>query len=334
MSYSSEFNLNKKKCLSCQHYSGCHGVSGGFMGDRIEYEQKGVCDRNGTKYLQSTTATDWCSKWVCDSRISLAISKKAQRKAEFEQREIERSQREESRRQQRALENQRNEIEKERQRLDFERKRLEHERWLNSLSPEEREKYLTEQKRQAEAKKREKESQARIDQKLSRVQAKLKEIEEIRKRVKKEKRKPFIGFISLLAITLLCFGLGWIPYLSNIYNAEKNESLAHTWVLLGNSTNYGEYLEWVSLAERFRSKANEVLYIPFLILGIFLVLTIAATVLLFIQRKKKLKVLEKSFNKSKDEAFKLAEEAEKMTKQEIEKIKEKVETQVTDNKIG
>lgn len=76
MSYSSEFNLNKKKCLSCQHYSGCHGVSGGFMGDRIEYEQKGVCDRNGTKYLQSTTATDWCSKWVCDSRISLAISKK------------------------------------------------------------------------------------------------------------------------------------------------------------------------------------------------------------------------------------------------------------------
>ena len=205
---------------------------------------------------------------------------------------------------------------------------------MNSLSPEEREKYLTEQKRKAEAKEREKESQAKINQKLSEVQTKLEEIEGIRKKAKKEKRKPFVGFVSLLAITLVCFGLGWIPYLSNIYNAESNESLAHFWVMHGYSTDYEGYLEWVSLAEQFRSKANEVLYIPFLILGIFLVVTIAATVLLFIQRKKKLEVLEKSFNKSKDEAIKLAEEAEKMTKQDIEKIKEKVETQVTDNKIG
>ena len=91
---------------------------------------------------------------------------------------------------------------------------------------------------------------------------------------------------------MVCFGLGWIPYLSNLYNAGKNESQANLWVQLGHSTDSEEYLEWMALAQQFRSKANEVPYIPYLILGILLIVTIIATILLFIWKKKKLEVLE------------------------------------------
>lgn len=234
----------------------------------------------------------------------------------------------------RQIQNEKDQIEQERLRLESERKRLEHERWLNSLSPEEREKYLAEQKRKAELKEWEEKSQARINQKLSGAKTKLKEVEEIRKKTKKEKRKPFVGLISFLAITLVCFGLGWIPYLSNLFNADRNESFARTWIQLGHSTDSEKYLEWMALAEQFRSKANEVLYIPYLILCILLVVTIVATILLFIWRKKKLEVLENNFNKSKSDALKLAQEAEDMTKEKMKIYKEIVEKQEATNKNG
>lgn len=322
MSYSSEFNLKKEKCLSCQHYSGCRGVSSGFMGDRIEYEQNGICDKNGSWHPQDTTANSHCYKWKRDSRISLAISKKEQRKAEYEQREIERNQCEENRRQQRALQSQRDEIERERLLLESERKRLEHQKWLNSLSPEEREKVLSEEKRKEE----EKENQAIIDRKLSEVQAKLEEVEGIRKKAKKEKRRPLVGCISLIAISLVCFAIGWIPFLSNLFKAKENEMLAHAWVvMMGYSTDSEEYLEWMALAEQFHSRANEFLYLPFLILGICLVLTVFATILLLFRKKKRLEVIEKNFTKNKKEALQLLDEVERITKENMDLIKKSLE---------
>ena len=109
-----------------------------------------------------------------------------------------------------------------------------------------------------------------------------------------------------------------IPYLSNLFKALENEALAHEWVtMFGYSTDSEQYLEWMALAEQFRSKANEVLYIPFLILGICIVLTIFVTILLLFQRKKKLKDLGIDFKKSKNEALQLIDSIEKLTNENM-----------------
>lgn len=325
-------NINRRECWSCKYYAGGREYKGGVF----VVDEKGQClERRGNNRDGSTIYSWYCSHYRRAGDVEACIqNKEAEKEIERKKREADNYQRQQNEKLKRQIQYQKDQIELERLRLESERKRLEHERWLNSLSPEEREKYLAEQKRKAELKEWEEKSQDRINQKLSGAKTKLKEVEEIRKKAKKEKRKPFVGLISFLIITLVCFGLGWIPYLSNLNNAGKNESLANLWVQLGHSTDSEEYLEWMALAEQFRSKANEVLYIPYLILGILLIVTIIATILLFIWRKKKLEVHENNFNKSKNDALKLAQEAEDMTKEKMKIYKEIVEKQETTNKNG
>jgi len=343
-------NINRRECWSCKYYAG----SRDYKGRLFVVDEKGQClERRGNNRDGSTIYSWYCSHYRRAGDVEACIqNKEAEKEIERKKREVDNYQRQQNEKLKRQIQyqkdqiyqeneklkkqiqNEKDQIDQERLRLESERKRLEHERWLNSLSPEEREKYFAEQKRKAELKEWEEKSQARINQKLSGVKTKLKEVEEIRKKAKKEKRKPFVGLISFLIITLVCFGLGWIPYLSNLNNAEKNESLANLWVQLGHSTDSEEYLEWMVLAEQFRSKANEVLYIPYLILGILLIVTIITTILLFIWRKKKLEVFENNFNKSKSDALKLAQEAEDMTKEKMKIYKEIVEKKETTNKNG
>ena len=339
-------NIKRRECWSCKYYAGGREYKGGLF----VVDEKGQClERRGNNRDGSTIYSWYCSHYRRAGDVEACIqNEEAEKEIERKKREADNYQRQQNEKLKRQiqyqkdqieqerlrLESERKRLEHERLRLESERKRLEHERWLNSLSPEEREKYLAEQKRKAELKEWEEKSQDRINQKLSGAKTKLKEVEEIRKKAKKEKRKPFVGLISFLIITLVCFGLGWIPYLSNLNNAGKNESLANLWLQLGHSTDSEEYLEWMALAEQFRSKANEVLYIPYLILGILLIVTIIATILLFIWRKKKLEVLENNFNKSKSDALKLAQEAEDMTKEKMKIYKEIVEKQETTNKNG
>ena len=128
MSYSSEFNLKREKCLSCAHYSGCHGIKYGFLGDRIEYEDKGVCSKRGKGTYAEVGAKHWCSRWERDPRISSGIASKEQAAA----RNSERNE------QERAAEQKKKELEAERYALKKERERLERERYLSSLTPEQR----------------------------------------------------------------------------------------------------------------------------------------------------------------------------------------------------
>ena len=201
MSYSSEFNLKKEKCLSCQHYSGCHGISGGLMGSRIQYEPNGICNKKGAKYPENTSSNRWCSKWIRDSRISQVIAD--QERKEFERKnkyEYDKSRRE-NERQESELRKERYRIESERRTLEEERKKLEYERWYGSLSPEDKQKEdnrVEEEKRlrqrheeelriQLEEEKRTKEEQKRIKIENS----------------KKEKKKVLITLTSIAGVIAL-----------------------------------------------------------------------------------------------------------------------------------
>lgn len=138
MSYSSEFNLKKEKCLSCAHYSGCHGIKYGFLGDRIEYEDKGVCSKRGKGTYAEVAAKHWCSRWERDPRISSGIASKEQAAARNSERNDEFNRQAELRRQERAVKQKKKELEAERYALKKERERLERERYLSSLTPEQR----------------------------------------------------------------------------------------------------------------------------------------------------------------------------------------------------
>lgn len=138
MSYSSEFNLKREKCLSCAHYSGCHGIKYGFLGDRIEYEDKGVCSKRGKGTYAEVAAKHWCSRWERDPRISSGIASKEQAAALNSERNDEFNRQAELRRQERAVEQKKKELEAERYALKKERERLERERYLSSLTPEQR----------------------------------------------------------------------------------------------------------------------------------------------------------------------------------------------------
>ncbi len=138
MSYSSEFNLKAEKCLSCAHYSGCHGIKYGFLGDRIEYEDKGVCSKRGKGTYVEVAAKHWCSRWERDPRISLGIASKEQAAARNSERNDEFNRQAELRRQERAAAQKKKELEAERYALKKERERLERERYLSSLTPEQR----------------------------------------------------------------------------------------------------------------------------------------------------------------------------------------------------
>ncbi len=135
MKNSNEFNLKIEKCLSCKHYSGCLGVDSGFSGNRIEYEEKGVCNQRD----KNTTAKDWCSRWERDSRIAAEIAAIEKKKEEKRARDIEFYNREKIKRQEREIARERNKLERERYALELERKKLAHEKWLSSLTPEQRE---------------------------------------------------------------------------------------------------------------------------------------------------------------------------------------------------
>ncbi len=138
MSYSSEFNLKTEKCLSCTHYSGCHGIKYGFLGDRIEYEDKGVCSKRGKGTYAEVAAKHWCSRWERDPRISSGIASKEQAAARNRERNDEYNRQAELRRQERAAAQKKKELEAERYALKMERERLERERYLSSLTPEQR----------------------------------------------------------------------------------------------------------------------------------------------------------------------------------------------------
>lgn len=138
MSYSSEFNLKTEKCLSCAHYSGCHGIKYGFLGNRIEYEDKGVCSKRGKGTYAEVAAKHRCSRWERDPRISSGIASKEQAAARNSERNDEFNRQAELRRQERAVEQKKKELEAERYALKKERERLERERYLSSLTPEQR----------------------------------------------------------------------------------------------------------------------------------------------------------------------------------------------------
>ena len=216
MSSSSEFNLKKEKCLSCQYYSGCHGVRGGF---KIEYDSNGVCE----KKEKSTTATSWCSKWTRDSRIAQVINSKERKEAEQKARQEEERHnselRRENERREAEMRSERRRIEAERIALEDERKKLQYERWYASLSPAEQEaedRRVEEEKRRKEREAEEHRIQFEREQKEREAQRLIEEANS-----KKKKKKQAITIISI--ITAFIAGIVIKSTVKSVYKKRTYE---------------------------------------------------------------------------------------------------------------
>ena len=200
-SCSSEFSLKKEKCLSCSHYSGCNGIEGGFLGDRIQYETKGYCEL--TK--KETSANRWCSKYRREASIAMAIANKERKESERRQKDAEYRQKNQERLERQAIERRQKEeraaLERERRDLGEERKRLQYERWYVSLTPEEQE---AEDRRVKEEEERQRILKEQAELEFQEYLKKQAEEQRIEKEKAKKRKKILIGIgIGAAALAVL-----------------------------------------------------------------------------------------------------------------------------------
>ena len=114
----------------------------------------------------------------------------------------------------------------------------------------------------------------------------VKKIEVMKKKqaeLKSIRRAPVITLILSSIISVVAFVFGWIPHW--IFKAIENRSITglQAWISLGHSETdaYGQQL--VAQINTYHAKANGIIWLPFVILG----LGIAATIVSFVIVKKK-----------------------------------------------
>lgn len=127
------------------------------------------------------------------------------------------------------------------------------------LSPEERE-LLLEQMRQKEAVKKQKE--------------KLNEVERKAKAVKKAAVYHIRMAIISGIISLVAFLFGWIPHWISLFKVAASKSQLQMWIELGHSESDATGQEFADDIAKYTKEANSVLWIPFVILGIGIIVTI------------------------------------------------------------
>jgi hypothetical protein len=103
------------------------------------------------------------------------------------------------------------------------------------------------------------------------------------KQIKKAQTSPIRNCILSGIISLVAFFFGWIPHWVGLAKARASRNALDMWIELGHSKtdSYGQ--ELVADIERYSNEANSVLWIPFVILGIGIVIS----VIVYILSKKK-----------------------------------------------
>ena len=150
------------------------------------------------------------------------------------------------------------------------------------LSPQERE-LLLEQMRQKEAIQKQKE--------------KLEEVEKKAKAVKKAASYHTRATILSGIISLVVFLLGWVPYWVSLIKAAASNSQLQSWIELGHSENDATGQEFANDIARYTNEANSLLWIPFVVLGIGIIITVLVFIL---SRKKTQAKVDKASNELKE----------------------------------
>lgn len=136
------------------------------------------------------------------------------------------------------------------------------------LTPEKRE-LLREQYRQKEA--------------IKKQQEKLHEVELKAKAVKRASVYHIRIAVFSGIITLVVFLFGWIPHWVNLLFVVSNKTMLREWIDLGHSESDEFAQECLTNIDKYSKQADSMLWIPFVILAVGVVITITT---LFLSRRK------------------------------------------------
>ena len=115
--------------------------------------------------------------------------------------------------------------------------------------------------------------------------------------IKRTKFLPFLSFIIGIPATLFVFLLSWIPHWVNLYMAETNRSALSTWIELGHSETDEFGQECIANIQRYSEAANNVLWVPFVALGVCLVIVAVIFIASITKSNKKIVKLNEELKK-------------------------------------
>lgn len=254
---SNHYEINQEKCWSCTHYCGER---------ELKYNKFYTSDKAKCAYKKeevSESSYCWHYKKAGDVAAELAKEENEKLEKELEEKKREKQQLEE-------------EIENEK------RKRL-YEEWYASLSPEEKHKEDERKRLEALEEMKRQEKLAQEKELALKKQTILNKSNDLEKRVILIKNKMTKNITLCIVMTSVAFLFGFIPYFVFNYLKGQNEFALQSWIDLGHSATDETALEFSSNIEMYANKAHSVLWIPFVFLAIFVVLSI----LLIIKTRKK-----------------------------------------------
>lgn len=120
------------------------------------------------------------------------------------------------------------------------------------------------------------------------------------KQIKKAQTSPIRNCILSGIISLVAFFFGWIPHWVGLAKAIVSRNALDMWIELGHSKtdSYGQ--ELVADIERYSNEASSVLWIPFVILGIGIVISVIVYILSKKKVPQKVAKLEEELRKIKE----------------------------------
>lgn len=119
------------------------------------------------------------------------------------------------------------------------------------------------------------------------------------KQIKMAQTSPIRNCILSVVFSFVAFFFGWIPYWDNLAKVNGSRNALEMWIELGHSKtdSYGQKI--VADIERYSSKANSVIWIPFVILGIGIIVSVIVFVLSKKNVPQKITKLKEKLNKLK-----------------------------------
>ena len=121
--------------------------------------------------------------------------------------------------------------------------------------------------------------QLRQKEEIRKQKEKLKEIEVKAKAVKKSAVYHIRMAVFASILSAVAFLLGWIPYWINLMLVSSNKVMLQEWLDLGHSESDEFAQECLINIDKYTKQTNSVLWIPFVIIGISIVTTIAVFLL-------------------------------------------------------
>lgn len=130
-------------------------------------------------------------------------------------------------------------------------------------------------------------------------QRREKAIETKEKQIRNANNSPIKNAILSGIISLVAFFFGWIPHWVGLAKTNASRNALDMWIELGHSKTDSYGRELVADIEKYSNEANSVLWIPFVILGIGIVVSIIVFILSKRKVPQKVAKLKEELNKLK-----------------------------------